>query len=230
MADWTGQSEPGRDGYSAPGPQYNQSILSSASPERLISADAALQADLINACPVALCVVDASRKIRFANPEFLQLIRTCPALGNANSVAIRSDAESLDLRRAIADVLQGHVGKTVHMPLSDHIHGLSVLVTRLPGGDQVMLTVVPPRALMVDDCQMQRALRLRWALSEREAECALLLGQGMTAQRIADARGVSLPTIRTHLQSIREKLGVGSSLEAAAMIGRLSCRVGVDAS
>lgn len=185
--------------------------------------------DMVKACPVALCAVDQNRKIHYANAEFQHLVRLCPTLGSTTHIAVRSGSASLDLRAAVIDVIESGEGRTVHISLPDHAHGLSVLVTPLTVQGRVLLSVLPPRALMIDHRQIQRAVRLRWSLSEREAECALLLGQGMPAKRIAEMWGVSLPTIRTHLQSIREKLGVGSSLEAAAMIGNLSRHMGMAA-
>lgn len=57
------------------------------------------------------------------------------------------------------------------------------------------------------------------ALTKREEEILILLGQGMRNREIARQTGVSEKTIATHLVNLTEKLGVRSRLEAA-LLGR----------
>jgi DNA-binding NarL/FixJ family response regulator len=52
-------------------------------------------------------------------------------------------------------------------------------------------------------------------LSRREQDILELITAGYSNQRIADARFLSMHTVRTHIQSILVKLGVHSKLEAA---------------
>jgi DNA-binding NarL/FixJ family response regulator len=52
-------------------------------------------------------------------------------------------------------------------------------------------------------------------LSRRERDILELITAGYSNQRIAEARFLSMHTVRTHIQSILVKLGVHSKLEAA---------------
>ena len=63
-------------------------------------------------------------------------------------------------------------------------------------------------------------------LTPRERQILGLLSEGATPARIADRLGISRNTVRTHIQNVRSKLGVRSTLEAAAV----AMRSGVDAS
>lgn len=62
--------------------------------------------------------------------------------------------------------------------------------------------------------------RLLGYLTQRERECLDLIAQGRGTDAIAAQIGVSTATVRTHIQSMFNKLGVHSRLEAAALMGR----------
>lgn len=65
----------------------------------------------------------------------------------------------------------------------------------------------------------QRAIRAKLAtLTRREREVLDLLAGGMRAQGIAQHFVVSLPTVRTQVRAVLAKLGVGSQLEAVALV------------
>ena len=53
-------------------------------------------------------------------------------------------------------------------------------------------------------------------LTPRQIEVLRYLAQGSRAEEIAESLGVSLHTVRTHLQNIFEKLGVHSQIEAVS--------------
>ena len=55
-------------------------------------------------------------------------------------------------------------------------------------------------------------------LSEREAEIAALVAEGLTNADIAARLYLSLPTIKTHLARIFEKLGVTNRVQAALLV------------
>jgi DNA-binding NarL/FixJ family response regulator len=58
-------------------------------------------------------------------------------------------------------------------------------------------------------------------LTERQAEVAVLLVDGLTNERIAERLGISTGTVRTHLFAVFRRLGVSSR---AAVVGRLRAR------
>jgi len=53
------------------------------------------------------------------------------------------------------------------------------------------------------------------ALTPRELDIVRLVGKGLRNKEIADALGVSVTTVRTHLQKVYDKLGPGSRVELA---------------
>lgn len=57
-------------------------------------------------------------------------------------------------------------------------------------------------------------------LTPRERQVLGLLTEGATSARIAERLGISPNTARTHIQNVRTKLGVNSSIEAAAVAMR----------
>jgi DNA-binding NarL/FixJ family response regulator len=69
----------------------------------------------------------------------------------------------------------------------------------------------------------ERQLSHRFArLTPREQEVLGLLNAGMRAAAISEHFVVSMPTVRTQIRSILTKLGVGSQLEAVALLRELS--------
>ena len=58
------------------------------------------------------------------------------------------------------------------------------------------------------------------ALTERESELLSLLSQGFANKEIADKLNISVPTVRTHLRHIYEKLHIRSRGEAIAKYSR----------
>lgn len=57
-------------------------------------------------------------------------------------------------------------------------------------------------------------------LTSREAEVVALLMEGMRSARIADELGISVNTVRSHVQNIMSKLGVNSRLEVAGVVAQ----------
>lgn len=54
------------------------------------------------------------------------------------------------------------------------------------------------------------------SLTPREKEVLVLVARGLTTARIADRLGLGYPTVRTHMEHIREKLGVRTRAQAVA--------------
>ncbi|MBK9125803.1 MAG: response regulator transcription factor [Chloroflexi bacterium] len=59
-------------------------------------------------------------------------------------------------------------------------------------------------------------------LSERELDVLRLMVQGLANGAIADALGISLPTVKTHVQHILQKLHVSDRTQAALLAVRLN--------
>jgi LuxR family transcriptional regulator, maltose regulon positive regulatory protein len=58
-------------------------------------------------------------------------------------------------------------------------------------------------------------------LSDRESEVILLVAEGLSNQEIADRLFISLPTVKTHINNIFNKLGVSSRTQALARLEEL---------
>ena len=59
-----------------------------------------------------------------------------------------------------------------------------------------------------------------WNLSAREVEVLSLVADGMSNDAIADALGLSVHTVRNHIQACLSKLGAHSKLEAVSLAVR----------
>jgi methanogenic corrinoid protein MtbC1 len=62
-------------------------------------------------------------------------------------------------------------------------------------------------------------------LTQREHEVLAVLADGMTNVEIANRLGVSVPTVKTHVEHILTKLNLRNRTEAAAFVGRRSSSV-----
>jgi DNA-binding NarL/FixJ family response regulator len=65
---------------------------------------------------------------------------------------------------------------------------------------------------------VSRQLADAWALTRRETDVALAMLEGSSDKAISDRLCISLPTLRTHVQHIYAKLGVGSRAEFCSRI------------
>ena len=97
----------------------------------------------------------------------------------------------------------------VHVPLSadlDDLLGALRVTRRARSGE--------PAAARWGPAEPAGAVRL----TSREGQVAALLAQGMSSVRIATELGISVNTVRTHVQNIMSKLGVSSRLEVAGVV------------
>jgi DNA-binding CsgD family transcriptional regulator len=78
-----------------------------------------------------------------------------------------------------------------------------------------------PEACPVLPCQTLRAC---FALSEKEAELALAIGDGRTLEEYACAKGVTLATVKTQLRSIFAKTNTKRQTQLVKLLGRIPKR------
>jgi len=83
-------------------------------------------------------------------------------------------------------------------------------------GVLVLLTVRP---LDPAECADPGEVRVRFGLTRREAEVAVLLARRRSNPEVAEALGISLATARHHVEAVLRKLGVGSRNGVAAALG-----------
>lgn len=85
-------------------------------------------------------------------------------------------------------------------------------------GAAALVVIRPPRQ---EEARLVAATRSLFHLTRAEAEVAAKLAAGMGPQAIAEANGVAVGTVRTHVRRIFEKCGVRSQLELVALLARL---------
>jgi two-component system, NarL family, nitrate/nitrite response regulator NarL len=118
------------------------------------------------------------------------------------------------MRRALEYGAVGYVHKS---------RGVAALITairRVMNGEIVVDVPTGGRPRRSDDDA--EAHRLAAYLTARERECLGLLVEGLGTREMGTQLGVSVPTVRTHVQALLTKLGVHSRLEAASFAVRNS--------
>ena len=110
--------------------------------------------------------------------------------------------------------------------------GVGGIVTASEGMEKVMAMIQRHRAgaLLMDEAQrietlqqladgsLRSARRILSRLTRREKEVLIALARGQTPSVIADVGELSIETVRSHIRSIRQKLGVTSQLSAVALV------------
>lgn len=83
-------------------------------------------------------------------------------------------------------------------------------------------TVIPPRlqGLLADEMRSRRERSEGPRLTERELEILRLASDGRSTKEIADELFLAVPTVKTHLQHIYEKLEVPDRVAAVAKVMR----------
>ncbi len=109
-------------------------------------------------------------------------------------------------------VLLDSEGKQLHCLLSPML---------LPAGTQGVLMLVEPPSSPSDVID---SLMRGYRLTSAEAAVAQALASERPVSEIADARGVSIATVRAQLRSIFEKTGVRSQAQLVALVARLTRR------
>ena len=94
----------------------------------------------------------------------------------------------------------------ISMPLVDGLEATRRLQTAVPGARVLILSVAPPTPPLVNGL-----------LTPRELDTVRLLSRGLSNKLIARHLGVSVATVRTHLNKAYDKLGSASRVELALL-------------
>ncbi|HET6708799.1 response regulator transcription factor [Amycolatopsis sp.] len=164
-----------------------------------------------------------------------QLCTRASAAGRAVGIVDAATPELPVLAERFGTVAVGGILAVTANPAEDHVVGLfargvtGVVLTSSPAEELVTAIrgvasghwFAPPRYLaalaetVVRNPRGPRARHLRELLTERELEVLLLLASGSANQEIADALGISVTTVRSHVLSILRKLNVPNRTVAA---------------
>jgi len=130
-------------------------------------------------------------------------------------VAMSGDDDSERIVNAIL------AGASSWVPKQMHVQEFAGVVVGAAGGE----SFIPPlmlrtvlRRLTVTRSPAPIARSLFSVLTEREREVLNYAASGLSRADIADEMGLSLNTVRTHLQRIMKKLGVNTTLEAVTQV------------
>jgi LuxR family maltose regulon positive regulatory protein len=99
------------------------------------------------------------------------------------------------------------------------------VVAATPSAERRMLASEPGTVRIAEACVAGTELRVELLprvkhgeLTERQQEVADLLMEGMRNQEIAEALGLSLHTVRRHMEQIFQRLGVNNRHDAADVL------------
>jgi DNA-binding CsgD family transcriptional regulator/PAS domain-containing protein len=184
--------------------------------------------DALESLDIGVLVVDRSRRIVHANALAEDIVRTSPEIGMLNGRLVARD-HTLDRRLAtlVRDNLATAGGNPVrpatalsvprdrHMPLTLAITPLRSIGSRLTGQPPLALVFLrdPERSTILSDqlCDL-------FGLTRTEAAVAADLTHGRSLAQIAEAHGVGLATVRSHLKKILAKTGTSRQAEVVALI------------
>lgn len=167
-------------------------------------------ADWVRRYGADLCLVDVALRDGTDIDGLAGLHQACPA---AKVIVRTADTSPETMRAALDAGASGYVHKS---------RGPIVLVEairRVVDGEVVIEgSFARPAATHPDEDAY--FLRLVGSLTPRQYECLELLAEGKSTIAIADHLGVSVMTVRSHVQAVLGKLGVRSRLEAASLMTR----------
>lgn len=144
---------------------------------------------------------DAARAIRETAPQAVVVMLTADASDDAMISAIEAG-------------VAGYVVK------SEAIAGIAQAVRRAAAGEML----IPPTVLTALLARLQqrrereaRRAELRERLTPRETEVLDRMAHALDNETIAEQLGISIATVRVHVQNVIEKLGAHSRLEAVIL-------------
>ncbi|NMN56397.1 PAS domain-containing protein [Xanthobacter sp. SG618] len=186
----------------------------------------ALTRAALDALPVGVSIVDAGLKIRFINDlarkylagpnSGLFSLRSGPYTGSGVYMAAMSREEAVVLRRLVASATSGGSGGGMRVT-SPNGAIVALMVAPAPqrladdvsgsqaGGNRESLALIILRPLNRKAVPQADMLCEMFGFSRAEAEVALALTGGASAEDVARGRGVSLMTVRSQIRSILGK-------------------------
>ncbi|MBX3635513.1 MAG: hypothetical protein KF683_09040 [Rubrivivax sp.] len=190
--------------------------LSSAAPTRSHRL-AALGASLLERLQTPLLVTDADGVVLEANPAATRRVEKCEGLwlDAAGRLAVRQGGRWVPLARWKPELMSGR-----ELALVLEVDGAapSQLVLRtMPGtlaGDGAWVLATVERLPMTRG----DLLRRRYRFTRTQARLAEMLCQGMRPADAAEALGVKISTVRTHVGEMYEKTGTHSQGQLVALL------------
>jgi len=173
--------------------------------------------------PFPVCVLDQHHKIVFENAAFEITRQRSNFIAQGTLFRLSKASSQHKFSQSLEVLFQGDsTAETIFVDGASPEETLWLSLTYNKSLKEVFITILSPDLLTLDKAKLEQRLRTLFDLSAMEARCATLLAQGSTAKEIANIRGVSVPTIRTQLKAIREKMDVNTSIAIAAKVSKLA--------
>lgn len=178
---------------------------------------AALGASLLERLQTPLLVTDADGVVLEANPAATRRVEKCEGLwlDAAGRLAVRQAGRWVPLARWKAELTSG---REVALALEVEGAAPAQLVLRaMPGtlaGDAAWVLATVERLPMTRG----DLLRRRYRFTRTQARLAEMLCQGMRPADAAEALGVKISTVRTHVGEMYEKTGTHSQAQLVALL------------
>jgi DNA-binding CsgD family transcriptional regulator len=187
-------------------------------------------AEAINLLPTGLLLLDERRRVVLQNRGADRIARLDDGFRiDAAGPSAEDARENATLQKLIADSMEsGARGQTA---------ATGFLAISRPSGKQSFAVMVAPLlsapdrtvardatvAIFVADPEAGRirdpdVLGAMYSLTHSEAELVRLLAQGMSLEEVADARGVSVNTARSHLKHVFSKTGTSRQGELVRLV------------
>lgn len=189
-----------------------------------------LASDLLDALSAALFICDPQGRVLSLSPAAETIVLSGGPLRVTRGVlAAAREAETALLRAAVAQAAAScrsirPPSRPVVVRDGDGQRPVLVEICAAPGeyalrnGSAALVIVRNPGP---DEARLAEAARALFRLTPAEAHVAAKLAAGLGPQAIAEAAGVAVGTVRTHVRRIFEKSGVRTQVELVALLARL---------
>jgi DNA-binding CsgD family transcriptional regulator len=182
----------------------------------------------LNALAFGLAICDAEGRIAFANTAAQELLgrKQGLALGRQGDELIAGTPEdSRKLARLLQSAARGEVGGVMRLTSTNHATALLTFVAPLPrnlesdyGPGYALVTMTAPNTPHPLTSETLVAL---FDLSPTQASIALAIFAGQAPEEIAEARGIRISTLRTHLAEIFQRTGAENQRDLVRLLGAL---------
>ena len=179
------------------------------------SEDAALRAQrhqlpqqVVDQIDCGLLVCDAQGRMLHANRAALRELDTAQILKLQDGVLCCRGPSGSELSAAIKASAARGLRRLVNLQDSPPLMVVVTPLDRLPGSDPMVLVMIGRRSLCTPLGLELLAVQHRLTWAEQRVLRAIV--GGVAVRDIATDNGVAVSTVRTQVQSIRDKLGVGN--------------------
>ncbi|MBP2297379.1 helix-turn-helix transcriptional regulator [Azospirillum picis] len=182
----------------------------------------ATTAALLERMGVAVAVVTAEGRLIDSSSLMVRRLRSGGALerGLGNRLTCDDPENAMRLHRAIAAVVTGREGEAL-VPIDDGAAVQLVAVMPARGGHAIVVVqdIAPPEPL-------QELLVSAYGLTRRQAEVAVRVAAGESAEQIATALDRKLGTVRRQIATSKAKIAVGGQQDIARIVTRAATLFG----